>query len=268
MTEFPILLKIDDLHVEFKNLIQKKEILHGINIDLRQGETLALVGESGSGKSITANAAVQLLPKAASITKGQIYFNQTPIHHATEKEMNEIRGKEIGMVFQDPMTSLNPTMTIGSQITEIIIHHEKTTYSEAKNKAIKLIERVGMSDAALRFNTFPFELSGGMRQRVMIAIAIACNPKLLIADEPTTALDTTTQTQIIKLLKELIKSNQMSLLFITHDLKLAYNLCSRVMIMHEGKIVESGSIKTIFSNPKHPYTKSLLEHISFDCHAN
>lgn len=240
------------------NHFGKNEVLKGVNLDIGRGEALALVGESGSGKSVTAQAIMGLLGPAALITDGHICFDNKTLNLADENLMRSIRGKRIGMIFQDPMNSLNPTMTVGRQIAEILKTHHRMSATAACEKAIQLIHAVGIRDAAIRCDAYPFELSGGMRQRIMIAMAIACKPDLLIADEPTTALDVTVQAQILALLRGLISEYQMSLLFITHDLRVAASLCSRVVVMFQGAIVETGLTSSTFTDPQHEYTRGLL----------
>ena len=257
------LLSLRDLHFAFKGMsgpmYGQREILHGINLDVQPGEALALVGESGSGKSVTALAIMQLLGDAGAITSGEIIFNGEAIHTFTAREMSRLRGSKMGMVFQDPMTSLNPTMTIGRQIAEVLTTHENMSQDSAKKHAIDLLKRVGISDAAERYAYYPFQLSGGMRQRVLIAMAIACKPALLIADEPTTALDVTIQAQILDLLRQLRQETGTALLFITHDLGIVASLCDRAAVMQQGKIVETASVDVLFSRPEHPYTRTLLQ---------
>lgn len=253
------LLSISDLHVSFKSTHQLLQpVLSGVNFNVFSGETLALVGKSGSGKSVTAQAILQLLGQAGTMTRGQISFEGEILNTKTQKEMRYIRGKKIGMIFQDPMTSLNPILSIGWQIAEMLTLHEHLPRKAARLRAIELLKKVGIPDAVIRYDFYPFQLSGGMRQRVLIAIALSCHPKLLIADEPTTALDVTTQTQILELLKEIQEETQMSLLLISHDLAVVASLCDRVAVMNSGKIVEINTIENIFNSPQHPYTLALL----------
>lgn len=259
----PPLLRIENLHVAFNGTSGMKEVLHGVDLQLSSGEALALVGASGSGKSVTAQAVMRLLGAGGSITKGNIFLEGTAIHTATEKEMNQIRGKKVGMIFQDPMTSLNPTMTVGKQIAEVLRLHEKLSSKQAKEKTIGLIDKVGIAHPKMRFDSYPFELSGGMRQRIVIAMAIAVKPNLLIADEPTTALDVTIESQIMDLLEDLLTEHRAGLLFITHDLNLARKLCSRVATMHRGFVVETGPIDSVFSSPKHLSTRHLIEGVCY-----
>ena len=228
-------------------------------MNLYKGETLAIVGESGSGKSVTAQTLMKLIPMPpGKITGGQILFDGTDIVSKTEKEMEKIRGKEISMIFQDPMTSLNPTMRVGKQIMEVLIKHQNMSKSEAKERAQELLKLVGIPMPEKRVNQYPHEFSGGMRQRAMIAIALAARPKLLIADEPTTALDVTIQAQILELMKELQAKMDTSIIFITHDLGVVANIADRVAVMYAGQIVETGTVDEIFYDPRHPYTWGLL----------
>lgn len=252
------ILKIDNLAVSFKTLSGTINAVRGVKLDLFEGETLALVGESGSGKSVSTKAITQLISTKNTTINGEIIFNDKNLLEVSEKEMTKIRGKEIAMIFQDPMTSLNPTMKIGLQISESILNHEKVSKAVAKAKTIELMVKVGIVNPEVRFNQYPHEFSGGMRQRVMIALALACNPKILIADEPTTALDVTIQAQIIELIKEMKSEINLSTIFITHDLGVVANIADRVAVMYAGKIVEYGTANEIFYNPKHPYTWGLL----------
>lgn len=253
------MLEVKDLNISFHTFAGEVKAIRGVNFELFEGETLAIVGESGSGKSVTTKSIMRLLPPGNSeIKNGQILFNGTDIAKASEKEMQKIRGKDISMIFQDPMTSLNPTMTIGKQIMEPLLKHQKLGKEEARNRAINLLKLVGISKPESRMKQYPHQFSGGMRQRVVIAIALACNPKVLIADEPTTALDVTIQGQILDLMKELQKKVDTSIIFITHDLGVVANVADRVAVMYGGKIVEVGTVDEIFYNPKHPYTWGLI----------
>ena len=251
-------LEIHQLHIALTTRSGKREIVHGVDLQIGHGEALALVGESGSGKSITAQAILQLLAPQVHITSGSILFEGEDLLQKTPEEMRQIRGSKVGMIFQDPMTSLNPTMTIGKQVAEVLMLHQRLPYAIAKQETIDLLRLVQIEKPVERFDAYPFQLSGGMRQRVLIAMAIACKPILLIADEPTTALDATIQAQIINLLRSLKKTFNMSLLFITHDLAVAAALCDRAAVMYQGEIVEEGPIDILFSNPTHTYTKDLL----------
>ncbi|WP_413363769.1 ABC transporter ATP-binding protein [Lysinibacillus sp. 3P01SB] len=253
-------LEVKDLRINFKTYAGEVKAVRGVNFELYEGETLAIVGESGSGKSVTSNALMKLIPQPPGIyAGGEILFGGRDLVQLTEKEMMSVRGNDIAMIFQDPMTALNPTMRIGYQITEVLLKHKKTgSRSEAKERAIQLLDQVGIPFPEKRFRAYPHELSGGMRQRVVIAIALAANPKLLIADEPTTALDVTIQAQILELMKEIQKKSNTSIIFITHDLGVVANIADRVAVMYAGQIVEYGTVNDIFYNPKHPYTWGLL----------
>ncbi|WP_097074279.1 ABC transporter ATP-binding protein [Ureibacillus xyleni] len=254
------LLEVNDLQINFKTYAGIVQAVRGVSFDLYEGETLAIVGESGSGKSVTSNAIMKLIPQPPGIyAGGEILFDGRDIVPLTEKEMSKVRGNEIAMIFQDPMTALNPTMRVGKQITEVILkHNKKVTSAEAKERAIKLLDLVGIPMPEKRFRQYPHEFSGGMRQRVVIAIALAADPKLLIADEPTTALDVTIQAQILELMKDIQKKRNTSIIFITHDLGVVANVADRVAVMYAGQIVEYGTVNDIFYNPRHPYTWGLL----------
>ncbi len=253
------ILEVKDLKINFKTYAGLVHAVRGVNFDLKEGETLAIVGESGSGKSVTSNALMKLIPQPPGIYEsGQILFNGRDLVPLSDKEMSKVRGNEIAMIFQDPMTSLNPTMKVGRQITEVILQHKKVSKADAKKRAIELLSQVGIPFPEKRYNQYPHEFSGGMRQRVVIAIALAADPKLLIADEPTTALDVTIQAQILELMKEIQKSSKTSIIFITHDLGVVANIADRVAVMYAGQIVEYGTVNDIFYNPKHPYTWGLL----------
>ncbi|MGG2053455.1 ABC transporter ATP-binding protein [Lysinibacillus pakistanensis] len=253
------ILEVKDLRINFKTYAGLVHAVRGVNFDLKEGETLAIVGESGSGKSVTSNALMKLIPQPPGIYEsGQILFNGRDLVPLSDKEMSKVRGNEIAMIFQDPMTSLNPTMKVGRQITEVILQHKKVSKADAKKRAIELLTQVGIPFPEKRYNQYPHEFSGGMRQRVVIAIALAADPKLLIADEPTTALDVTIQAQILELMKEIQKNSKTSIIFITHDLGVVANIADRVAVMYAGQIVEYGTVNDIFYNPKHPYTWGLL----------
>jgi ABC-type dipeptide/oligopeptide/nickel transport system ATPase component len=252
------LLKVSDLAIDFSTENGLQRVVHSVNFELNRGEVLGLVGESGSGKSVTAQAILQLLGSTGMITNGHIWFEEEPLHNKSRKEMQRIRGNKIGMVFQDPMTSLNPTLRVGAQIAESLMYHENMSWKQAKSHTIELLTLVGIADPSQRFEAYPFQLSGGMRQRIMIAMALACNPLLLIADEPTTALDVTVQAQILELLKSFRKSTQMAMLLITHDLGVVAGICDRVAVMQKGTVVETADVDTLFSSPQHPYTRELL----------
>lgn len=253
------LLEVKNLEVSFQTYGGEVKAVRGVSFDLLKGETLAIVGESGSGKSVATQTIMKLIPMPpGNIKNGQILFNGEDIVPKTEKEMEKIRGKEISMIFQDPMTSLNPTMKVGKQITEVLLKHQNMNKNTAVARAIELLDLVGISKPAQRINQYPHEFSGGMRQRVMIAIALAARPKLLIADEPTTALDVTIQAQILELMKKLQQQMDTSIIFITHDLGVVANVADRVAVMYAGQIVEMGTVDEIFYDPKHPYTWGLL----------
>ncbi|MBD8498907.1 ABC transporter ATP-binding protein [Paenibacillus arenosi] len=253
------LLEVQDLQVSFKVRDGEVQAVRGVSFHVHAGEAVAIVGESGCGKSVTAQSIMRLLPTPPSIVKqGKLLFKGRDLLGLKEKEMQSIRGKEIGMIFQDPMTSLNPTMTVGKQISEVIRRHQKVGLRQAKQQAIEMLQLVGIPNAASRYAQYPHEFSGGMRQRAMIAIALACQPSLLIADEPTTALDVTIQAQILCVMKDLQQKFNTSIILITHDLGIVADLCDRVIVMYAGKIVETGTKWEIFKNPQHPYTKGLL----------
>jgi oligopeptide transport system ATP-binding protein len=260
-------LSIEDLSISFKTSTGSVNAIRGVELDLYKGETLAVVGESGSGKSVTMKAVMGILSSNGEVTSGKIRFSyysdnekfDVDILKLSKKEMRKsINGKRIAMIFQDPMTSLNPTMTIGAQIMDGMIWHYKTPKKEAFKKATELLELVGISDAEKRMKNYPHQLSGGMRQRVVIAIALACNPDLLICDEPTTALDVTIQAKILELIKDIQKRLNISVIYITHDLGVVAKVADYVAVMYAGKIVEKGKIDEIFYDPRHPYTWGLL----------
>lgn len=252
------ILSIENLRIHFETFAGEVQAIRGVNLKLQKGETLALVGESGSGKSVTAKSVMKLLSNNAVVKEGTITFKGENILEKSERDMQSIRGKEIAMIFQDPMTSLDPTMKIGKQITEVIIKHEKASKEEANKRAEELLELVGIPNAKERMKQYPHQFSGGQRQRIVIAIALACNPDVLIADEPTTALDVTIQAQILELLKKLQQQFQMAIIFITHDLGVVANVADRVAVMYAGKVVEVGTADEVFYNPQHPYTWGLL----------
>ena len=264
-------LSVRDLDITFKTTAGPVHAIRGVNIDLYKGETVALVGESGSGKSVTMKAAMGILAKNATVNSGSIRFSY---HHADgspetvdllQKDKKWIRrhinGKRIAMVFQDPMTSLDPTMTIGKQIMEGLLWHFKVPKAEAYKKALELLEEVGITDAEKRMKNYPHQLSGGMRQRVVIAIALSCDPDLLICDEPTTALDVTIEAQILRLMKELRDETDMSVLIITHNMGVVAEICDYVYVMYAGKIMEQAETFELFDHTMHPYTKGLLDSI-------
>lgn len=254
------ILAIKELEVSFRTYNDVIKAVRNVSLELKEGETLAIVGESGSGKSVTAKSIMKLLPKKSTmIDHGSIMYKGQDLLGFTYKEMEKVRGKEISMVFQDPMTSLNPTMKIGKQIMEGLRKHQKVTKKEAYMRAQELLELVGIPNASERMSSYPHEFSGGMRQRVVIAIALACNPTILIADEPTTALDVTIQAQILELMKDLQKKSKTAIILITHDLGVVANMAKRVAVMYAGEIVETGTLKEVFYETKHPYTWGLLQ---------
>jgi peptide/nickel transport system ATP-binding protein len=233
----------------------------GVSFEVREGETLGIVGESGSGKSVTSLSIMRLLDQNGKIVDGKIIFKGRNLLELSESEMRKIRGKEIAMIFQEPMVALNPVFTIGDQIMEAIILHQNVSEKEARKMAIDLLRKVGIPEPEKRVDEYPHQLSGGMRQRAMIAMALSCRPSLLIADEPTTALDVTIQAQILELMKELQKEYGMAIILITHDMGVVAEMSDKVAVMYAGKVVEYGDVKTIFTEPKHPYTYALLESI-------
>jgi len=256
------LLKISELKTHFFSDKGVVKAVDGVTITVNKGETVGIVGESGCGKSVTSLSIMRLLADTpGKIVGGEIHFEGKNLIGLSEKEMRSIRGNDIAMIFQEPMTSLNPVYKIGRQLVESIRLHLKQDAHAAKEHAVKMLELVGIPRAREIMREYPHQLSGGMRQRVMIAMAMSCNPKLLIADEPTTALDVTIQAQILDLMKKLRMESESSILLITHDLGVVAEMCDRVVIMYAGKVVEESDVETIFENPKHPYTKGLLESI-------
>ena len=256
------LLEVKDLRTSFFTYAGEVKAVDGVSFHVDQGEAIGIVGESGCGKSVTVQTVMRLIPTPpGKIVGGSISFLGMDIVNISEKEMQAIRGKEMGMIFQDPMTSLNPVLTIGLQLTEVLKQHEGLSGQAANKRAIELLKLVGISNPESRLKQYPHQFSGGMRQRVMIAMALTCNPKLLIADEPTTALDVTIQAQILELMRDLKNNMNTSIILITHDLGIVADLCSRVIVMYGGKIVESGSIDDIYYHPQHPYTWGLLKSI-------
>lgn len=256
------LIDIDNLQVSFR--IHKKLLyaVQGVSFSVHPQETLGIVGESGCGKSAMAKALVRLLPTHSTVISGNVFFQDQNLLHLTEGQMQKVRGKEIGMIFQDPLTSLNPTMKIGDQIIEgYLLHHKEAKLSEAKEYALQLMQLVGIPNALLRIHDFPHVLSGGMRQRVMIALALASKPKLIIADEPTTALDVTIQAQILELMNQIKEKTGTSFILITHDMSVIAGYCDRVLVMYAGKILEEANVDDLFEYPRHPYTQGLLQSI-------
>ncbi len=256
------LLDIKNLRVSFNTHIGKVQAVRGISFAIAPGEVVGIVGESGCGKSVTAHSILRLInTPPGMVESGEIWFESEDLLKKSEREMQSIRGNKIGIIFQDPMTSLNPTMRIGKQLMEGIQRHQRVSATSARELAREMLETVGIPHASTRIDQYPHEFSGGMRQRVMIAVALACNPSLLIADEPTTALDVTIQAQILDLMKRLKEQRGMSILLITHDLGVVAGLCDRIVVMYAGEVMETGTLDQIFYNPQHPYTKALLEAI-------
>ena len=254
----PPLLAVRDLCVEFATRKGPVTAVRSVNLQIAKGETLGIVGESGSGKSVTSYAVMRILDRAGRIVSGGIEFGGMQLHDAPEDMMSDLRGREISMIFQNPRAALNPIRTVGKQIEDVLIRHAQATHDQAKAKAIEALERVRIRDAARRYHAYPFELSGGMCQRVVIAIALACKPQLLIADEPTTGLDVTTQKAVMELVRELTRSEGMSTLLITHDLGLAGEYCDRIVVMEKGEVVEQQDTARLFTAPAHPYTRRLI----------
>lgn len=259
MSDKNVILSAKDIEVKFNVRGRVLTAIRGISLDIYEGETIAIVGESGSGKSVFTKTFTGMLETNGEVSNGSVTFEGVDLtKFKTDREWENIRGKKISTVFQDPMTSLNPVRSIGYQISEVIIKHQKKSKEEAKQMAIKLMEEVGIVDAANRYDEYPFQYSGGMRQRIVIAIALACRPKILICDEPTTALDVTIQAQILKLIKDLQKEYGYTTVYITHDLGVVANVADRVAVMYAGQIVEIGNAEEVFYTPKHPYTWALL----------
>ena len=252
------MLAITDLYLSFFTPAGEVRALNGVSFDVEAGEVLGLVGESGSGKSVTVSVVTRLVQHPGQVKSGDVVFDGKDILAATEKEMRGIRGRDISIVFQDPMTSLNPVFTIGNQLMETILLHTDISRKAARDHAIHMLETVGIPNAKLRMKQYPHELSGGMRQRVMIAMALSCRPKLLIADEPTTALDVTVQAQIMDLMKTLRHETNAAVILITHDLGVIADICDRVVVMYSGRVVERGTADEIFFKTGHPYTAGLL----------
>ncbi|MFJ7748312.1 ABC transporter ATP-binding protein [Peribacillus sp. NPDC097295] len=254
------LLEVNDLHITFHTYAGKVQAVRGVDFQVKKGEAIGIVGESGCGKSVTAKSIMKLLETPpAQYGNGSIIFNGKDLVKASEKDMQSIRGNDISMIFQDPMTSLNPTTKIGTQIMESILKHKDISRKEAYERALETLKLVGIPQPEKRLQQYPHEFSGGMRQRAMIAIALACDPQLLIADEPTTALDVTIQAQILELMKDIQKRMNTSIILITHDLGVVAETCDRVIVMYAGTVVETGTVEAIFANPQHPYTKGLLK---------
>ncbi len=257
-----MVLEVQDLHIDFhtkNNQIIKA--VEGVSFNVNESETLSIVGESGCGKSVTALSIMRLLDDNSSKVKGAIKFKGNNLLTYTEKKMNKVRGSAISMIFQEPMTSLNPLHKIGDQVVEVIMQHKKISKKEATQHVLELFNLIGISDSKNRLISYPFQLSGGLRQRIMIAMAMACDPSLLIADEPTTALDVTIQAQILEKMKDLKRQFKTSIIFITHDLGVVAEISDRVLVMYAGNAIEEGLVKDIFMSPKHPYTEGLLKSI-------
>ncbi len=252
------LLSVRNLKTSFFTHVGEVKAVRGISFDVNEGEVLGIVGESGSGKSVTSLSIMGLLQYPGRVVDGEILLNGEDILTYSKNQMRRVRGKEIAMIFQDPMTSLNPVYTIGNQVMEMILEHEKMSRREARARAIEMLKLVGIPAAEKRIDSYPHEFSGGMRQRVMIALALSCNPKLLIADEPTTALDVTIQAQILNLIKKLNRQFGMTTMLITHDLGVVATVCDKVAVMYGGLIMEYGTVDEIFYHPRHPYTMGLL----------
>lgn len=259
MSEKKVILSAKDIEVKFRVRDNYLNAIRGISLDLYDGETFAIVGESGSGKSVFTKTFTGMLESNGQVSNGSVMFDEKDLTKlVTDKDWEGIRGAKIATIFQDPMTSLNPIRTIGSQITEVIIKHQKVSAEEAKSQAIDIMNRVGIPNAENRFDEYPFQYSGGMRQRIVIAIALSCHPQILICDEPTTALDVTIQAQIIELIKDLQRELKFTTVYITHDLGVVANVADRVGVMYGGQIIEIGTVEEIFYEPAHPYTWALL----------
>ncbi|WP_035513090.1 ABC transporter ATP-binding protein [Halalkalibacillus halophilus] len=254
-------LKVEDLHVGFKQKKSSVNILNGVSFQVYKGETLCIVGESGCGKSLTSLSIMGLLPKQGEVQGGKIEFEGENLVQKNMKQMSRLRGNDLSMIFQEPMTSLNPVHTVGKQVAEVVRTHRQVGKKEAYSRALEMFELVGIPSPAERLHNYPHELSGGMRQRVMIAMALACNPKLLIADEPTTALDVTIQAQILELLNDIKAERQMSIMMITHDLGVVSEVADRVLVMYAGEVIECANNRQLFNNPQHPYTQGLIASI-------
>lgn len=253
------ILELNDLHISFDTFGGEVQAVRGVDLKLKKGETLAIVGESGSGKSVTSKEITGLNPRPqCRVKSGQIMFEGNDLTKYSNRQLQQVRGKEISMIFQDPMTTLNPTMTIGKQITEGLRKHQNMRGEEARQRAIELLQLVKIPNAEARFKQYPHQFSGGMRQRAVIATALACNPKVLVADEPTTALDVTIQAQILDLMRDLQDKLETSIIIITHDLGVVANVAQRVAVMYGGKVIETGLVDEVFYRPNHPYTWGLL----------
>ena len=254
-----LVLKVDNLTVSFKTPSGLVRAVRGVSFDLKRNETLCIVGESGSGKSVTGRTIMGILAGNAIIDDGHVYYKDLDLCQAKEEDFYKLRGSKIGMIFQDPLSSLNPIMKVGKQLTEALILKNKMTKAEAKERAIELMKEVGIPEPEKRYNQYPFQFSGGMRQRIVIAIALSMEPEILICDEPTTALDVTIQAQILELINKLKREKNLSIIFITHDLGVVANMADRIAVMYAGKIVEYGNSEEVFYDPRHPYTWALME---------
>jgi peptide/nickel transport system ATP-binding protein len=255
------LLDIRDLTIEFGPVARPLRVVDGVSFSMRAGEALGVVGESGSGKSMTALSLLRLVPEPPARVSGQVLFEGRDLMKIPLGEMPDVRGKDIGMIFQEPMSSLNPLMTIGDQIDEAILLHESLSPAERRERVIALLRLVGMPDPESRLSAYPDQFSGGMRQRVMAAIAMACNPKLLVADEPTTALDVTIQAQVLEMMLDIRRRLNSAILLITHDLGVVAEVCERVVVMYAGRIMEDADVESLFTNARHPYTRGLLQSV-------
>jgi oligopeptide transport system ATP-binding protein len=259
--EGDLILKVDHLQTTFYTHMGQVKAVRGVSFELRKGEILGIVGESGSGKSVTAMSIMGLVDEPGRVSGGSIRYGNLELTTLKDSEMNQLRGKEISMIFQDPMTSLNPVFTIGQQLKEVILTHTSLTAAEAHERALELLRLVGIPEPELRIRQYPHQFSGGMRQRVMIAMAVSCNPKVLIADEPTTALDVTIQAQILELIQNLKTKLDSTVILITHDLGVVSEICTKVNVMYGGLVMESSDVIDLFENPQHPYTKGLLQSV-------
>ena len=254
------ILTVKDLKTYFYTASCIAKAVDGVSFNIAKGETMGIVGESGSGKSVTSSSIIRLLPpRTGKIVGGSIEFEGKDVLALSKKELNDFRGKDIAVIFQDPMTSLDPVFKIGKQMTEMIMAHQNVTKDEAWKMSVEALSKVGIPEPEKRMNSYPYELSGGMCQRVIIAMAVCCKPKLIIADEPTTALDVTVQAQVLELLKELQRDMDTAILLITHNLGVVWEMCDKVMVMYAGNTVEFTDTKTLYSNPRHPYTWGLLD---------
>ncbi|MGG1659828.1 ABC transporter ATP-binding protein [Brevibacillus sp. NRS-1366] len=252
------MLEIKNLQTKFRTDNGEITVLDGVSFQINKGETIGVVGESGCGKSVTSLSIMGLLPRTAQITRGEILYKGENLVAYSKDQMRKVRGKEIAMIFQEPMTSLNPVYTIGAQIMELVMNHTTMNKKQAKEHTVQMLKLVGIPRAEEIVNEYPHQLSGGMRQRVMIAMAMSCSPSLLVADEPTTALDVTIQAQILDLMRELQQKSEMTIMLITHDLGVVAEMCDRVVVMYAGQVVEEAEVEKLFADPKHPYTVGLL----------